>query len=160
MRKFFRRLCALFHCRRLQQQLVEEMAAHREMMPADRQQNFGSALRFQEEVADQWGWTLLDQFRQDIVYGMRSLGRSPGFALTAIAVLSLGIGVNLAEIHLLNALLHRIHVRDLDSLTRFYRVSKEGTTGTLSIPAIEFYRRSNTVLSAVISETEVPGVIH
>ena len=97
MRKFFRRLSALLHRQKLQQELEEEMAAHREMMPADRQQHFGSTLRFHEEVADQWGWTWLDQFRQDLVYGVRSLGRYPGFSLTAIAVLSLGIGVNLAE---------------------------------------------------------------
>jgi hypothetical protein len=160
MSKFLRRLSALFHRRRLQQQLVEEMAAHREMMPADRQQHFGSTLRFQEEVADQWGWTLLDQFRQDVVYGTRSLRRSPGFALTAIAVLSLGIGVNLAEIHVLQALRHRLQVRDLDSLCRFFRVTTEGTTGTFSVPAIEFYGRYNTVLSAVIAETDVPGVFH
>ncbi|MBZ5617358.1 MAG: hypothetical protein LAQ69_01305 [Acidobacteriia bacterium] len=106
MRKFFRRLSALFHRRRLQREIEAEMAAHREMMPAGRQQHFGSTLRLQEEAADQWGWTWLDQFRQDFAHGARSLGRAPGFALTAIAVLTLGIGVNLAEIHLFNALRH------------------------------------------------------
>jgi predicted permease len=160
MRKFFRRLYALFHRRRLQQELEDEMAAHREMMPAGRRQHFGSTLRLQEEAADQWGWTWLDHFRQDLVYGMRSLGRSPGFALTAIAVLSLGIGVNLAGIHLFNALIHRLQVRDPDSLCRFFRVTREGTTGNFSVPAIEFYRRHNTVNSAVIAETYVPGVFH
>ena len=75
MRKFFRRLSALLHRRRLQRELAEEMAAHREMMPADRAQHFGSTLRFHEEASDQWGWTLLDQFRQDIAYGTRSLRR-------------------------------------------------------------------------------------
>src|SRR2546427_739698 len=122
MRRFFRRLHALFHRRRLQLELEEEMAAHPEMMPADRQQHFGSTLRFQEEAADQWGWTRLEHFRQDLAYGMRSLRRSPGFTLTAIAVLSLGIGVNVAEIHLFNAVLHRLQVRDPDSLCRFFRV--------------------------------------
>ena len=160
MGKFIRRLSALFHRRRLQQELEEEMAAHREMMPADRQRHFGSTLRFQEEAGDQWGWTWLDHFRQDIAYGTRSLTRSPGFALTAIAVLSLGIGVNLAEIHLFNALLHRLQVRDLDSLCRFFRVTREGTSGGFSLPAIEFYQRHNTVLSAMIAETFVPGVFH
>jgi len=88
MRKFLRRLSAWIHRRRLQQELEEEMASHCEMMPADRQQHFGSILRFQEEAADQWGWTWLDQFRQDLAYGTRSLCRSPAFALTATAVLS------------------------------------------------------------------------
>src|SRR5260370_10379324 len=109
MRKLMRRISALIHRRRLQRELQEEMAAHREMMPADRQQNFGSTLRLQEEAGDQWGWTWLDHFRQDVVDAARSLGRLPGFALTAIAGLSLWIGVNLAEIHLFNTHRHRLH---------------------------------------------------
>lgn len=160
MGKLLRRISALVHRRRLQQELEEEMAAHRAMMPEDRQRHFGSTLRFQEDIAGQWGWTWLDQFRQDMAYGARSLGRSPGFALTAIAVLSLGIGVNLAEIHVFNALLHRLQVRDLDSLCRFFRVTSARTMGSFSLPEIEFYRRHNTVLSAVIAETDVPGVFH
>jgi len=160
MRKFFRRLSALFHRRRLRQELEVEMAAHREMMPAGRQRHFGSALRLQEEAGDQWGWTWLDHLRQDLLYGARSLRRSPGFALTAIAVLSLGIGVNLAELHLFNALLHRLQVRDVDSLARFFRVTSAGTAGNFSLPEIEFYRRHNTVLSAIIAETDVPGIFH
>jgi len=158
MRKLFRRLSALLHRAKLRQELEEEMAAHRAMMPADRQRNFGSTLRLQEEAGDQWGWTWFDHFRQDLVYGVRSLRRSPGFALTAVAVLSLGIGVNLAEVHLFNAFLHRMHVRDVDSLCRFYRITRGGTSGSFSVPEIEFYRRHNTVLSAVIAETDVPGV--
>src|ERR1700677_2943585 len=100
MRKFSRRLHTLWHRRRLQQELAEEMAAHREMMPAGRQRNFGSTLRLQEEAREQWGWMWIDHLRQDLAYGARSLRRSPGFALTAIAVLALGIGANLAEFHI------------------------------------------------------------
>src|SRR5690349_15663097 len=128
MRKFIRRLYALFHRQRLQQELEDEMAAHCEMMPIDRRPHFGSTLRLQEEAADQWGWTWLDHLRQDIVYGARSLRRSPAFSLTAIAVLALGIGVNLAEVHVFNAHFHHLPVRDVDSLAWFYRISREGVT--------------------------------
>lgn len=158
MRKFGRRLYALFYHDRLQRELEEEMAAHREMMPVDRRPHFGSTLRLQEEAADHWGWTWLDHFRQDIVYGARSLRRSPGFSLTAIAVLSLGIGVNLAEIHVFNAHFHHLPVRDVDSLAWFYRISRERTSSGFSMPEIDFYRRHNTVLSAVLTETDLPGI--
>jgi len=158
MRKFFRRLSAFLQRRRLRQELAEEMAAHREMMPPDRQRNFGNTLRLQEEAADEWGWTIVEQFRQDAVYGMRSLLRSPGFTLTALAVLAIGIGVNLAEIHLLQAQRHRIHVRDIDSLTQLLRVTTDGARGSFSVPAIEFYGRYNTTFSSVIAETRVQGV--
>src|SRR5579871_6485585 len=109
MRRWMRRLCALIHRRKLRRELAGEMAAHREMMTPDRRPHFGSTLRLLEESGDQWGWTWLDRLRQDLLYGMRSLSRSPGFAVTAIAVLSLGIGVNLAEIQIFNAVLHKLH---------------------------------------------------
>jgi len=158
MRKFFRRMAALWHRRRLERELEDEMAAHREMMPPGRREHFGSALRLREEARDQWGWTWLDQLRQDLAYGMRSLARSPAFALTAIAVLSLGIGVNLAEVHIFNAFLHKMNVRDIDSLCRFMRISRGGMGGDFSFQEIEFYRRNNTALSAVIAETDVDGL--
>ena len=159
MRKFLRRLSALVHRRSLERQLEEDMAAHREMMPPERRRNFGSTLRFQELAADQWGWTWIDQLRQDLAYALRQLRRSPGFALTAIAVLSLGIGVNLAEAYIFNAFLHRLDVRDVDSLVHFSRVTRQdGTRSAFSLPEIDFYRRNNTVLTAVLAETDVRDV--
>ena len=160
MGKLLRRLSALVHRRRIRRDLADEMAAHREMMPPDRRGNFGSPLLLQEQTADQWGWTWLDHLRQDFAYASRQLRRSPGFTLTAIAVLSLGIGVNLAEVHLFEAALHRLQVRDPDSLVQFYRVTPQGLGRTLSLPEIDFYRRNNSVLSAVITETNIGGVLH
>ncbi len=156
--KLFRRFAAFLHRRKLRDELENEMAAHREMMTADRLPHFGSTLRLQEETADVWGWTWLDQLRQDLAYGIRSLRRSPGFTATAIAVLSLGIGVNLAEIHFFNAAMHRLAVREPDSLCRFFRITKEGTSGNFSLRELEFYQRSNTVLSATVLETPVQSV--
>lgn len=156
--KAFRRIAALVHRRRLQRELVEEMAAHREMMSVERRPHFGSTLQLQEEAGDHWGWTWLDHFQQDLQYGARSLRRSPGFALTAIAVLSLGIGANLAEFHLFNAFLHRLDVRNVDTLGQFFRMSRRPATAEFSLPEIEFYRRGNTVLSAVLSETDLRDV--
>ncbi|HEY1339703.1 MAG TPA: FtsX-like permease family protein [Bryobacteraceae bacterium] len=86
---------------------------------------------------------------------MRSLRRSPGFTLTAIAVLSLGIGVNVAEIHMFDAVLHRLRVRDVDSVVRIYRI--DGMAG-FSTPAIEFYARHTMALAAILSETDIPHV--
>jgi len=160
MGKLLRRLSALLHRRRMRRELHEEMAAHLEMMPAGRRADFGSTLRLQEHADDEWGFVWLDRLRQDLTYAARQLRRSPGFTLTAIAVLSLGIGVNLAEVHLFEAALHRLQVRDPDSLVQFYRVSPKGLTRTLSFAEIEFYQRHNAALSAVITETNIAGVLH
>lgn len=49
----------------------------------------------------------LEQFRQDLVFAFRSLRKDPGFALTAIAILALGIGAQAAVFSLVNGILLR-----------------------------------------------------
>jgi predicted permease len=98
--------------------------------------------------------TWLERARQDFAYAARRLRRSSGFTLGAVAVLSLGIGVNLAEFHIFNAVLFpKISVRDVDSLRRLTRRGKPGNPGGIPYAAVSFYREHNTVLSAIVTET-------
>jgi predicted permease len=54
------------------------------------------------------GWeSLVDSVWQDVRYGARTLRRAPGFAVTTIAILALGIGANAAIFTLLNAVMLR-----------------------------------------------------
>lgn len=50
---------------------------------------------------------MTNAFMQDIRYALRQLRKSPGFALTAIAVLALGLGANIAVFTLLDGILLR-----------------------------------------------------
>lgn len=58
---------------------------------------------------------------QDIRYGFRSLGRTPGFTAIAVAVLALGIGANATVFSLTNAFFLRpLPVSDPDAFVRVY----------------------------------------
>ncbi len=50
---------------------------------------------------------MLDRLIQDVGYAARSLRRTPGFLLAAIATLALGIGANTAIFSLMNAVMFR-----------------------------------------------------
>lgn len=51
------------------------------------------------------GWDGMREYLDDIGYAARRLRRSPAFALTALAILGLGIGVNVTAFSIVNALL-------------------------------------------------------
>src|SRR5579872_4904289 len=117
MRKLYRRIHFLLHRRRVERELAEEMEAHREMMPAERRAKCGNTTRLREDSREAVSWRWLDQLWKDLCYGARVLGRAPGFTLGAVTVLALGVGVNLVEFQIFDALFfHRLEIRDADSV--------------------------------------------
>ena len=88
---------------------------------------------------------------QDIRYGLRVLAKRPGFTITAVLTLALGIGLNTAIFSLYNGVLLRpLPARDPERLVNLHSAIRgEPGTGIFSYPAYVFYRDRNTSFSDV-----------
>jgi predicted permease len=118
-----RRLGYLLRRRAREDELRLEMEAHRAEMgdrePVERPA-FGNTLRLREEARDAWGWRWLDDLVADTRFAWRTLRHSPGFALTAIVTLALGIGVNIGMFSFINGLLLRPLYAGADEVVRVH----------------------------------------
>src|SRR5689334_4687910 len=96
---FLRRLWHLINRPRRERDLMREMREHRASMPDPAR--FGDTHRFIEQSRDAWGWNWLDDATADLRVGIRTLGRSPSFAITATLILAFGIGINITLFQML-----------------------------------------------------------
>ncbi|HEV8146716.1 MAG TPA: ABC transporter permease, partial [Bryobacteraceae bacterium] len=100
----------------------------------------------------------LRSFGDDLGHAARKLRRSPGFTLTAIALLGAAIGASTALFSLFNALLLRPidAVHDSKSVVRFNRLDRGQYTGGMSYPDYLDFNAKARQFSGVIAERLVP----
>ncbi len=110
----------------------------------------GSPARIREQLRAR-RWRPMETFWQDVGYGLRLLGRSPGFSLAAALVLAVGIGLNTALFSLLNALYYpHLAVPAAQELFYLFERNQSGQTlGALDPMGNEQFRASLESLASV-----------
>jgi macrolide transport system ATP-binding/permease protein len=107
--RFLRKLSILLGRKRFGGELDEEMAFHRQqaeiefiaggMTPEDARyaamRQFGNATKLREQSHEAVGFSV-ETVVQDLSFALRQLRKNPGFAITTILILALGIGASVA----------------------------------------------------------------
>ncbi len=120
LRGWWRRVAALFRRERFAGELEEEMAFHREQIARDLQtggmtaaeaqyaasRQFGNAARMGDQSHEVVGFRA-ETVAQDVRFALRQMRKNPGFAVTAVAMLALGIGASTAIFGFVDAALIR-----------------------------------------------------
>lgn len=112
----------------LERQVAENLAAG--MTPDEARyaalRAFGNPALLRDETRATWSWNWLESLIRDVIYGIRTLRRAPGFAAIAITVIALGFGANVALFAIVRSvLLKPLPYADPSRLVRLYESSAD-----------------------------------
>jgi macrolide transport system ATP-binding/permease protein len=156
------RLQSIFHKNRAELDLGDELEFHLQnqideyvaqgMRPKEARhaalRSLGGIEQAKEECRDARKVSLIENFLQDVRFGLRMLRRSPGFSLLAILCLTLGIGANAAVFSWIEGILFRPYpaVVHQERLVAIGGTSRDEPRGTpLSWPDFQDLQRSCTL---------------
>jgi macrolide transport system ATP-binding/permease protein len=162
MAQFLAKLSLLFRRGRFRSELDEEMAFHRaetekalraegaspEEARSAATRQFGNSARLREESQEVIGFRA-ETVAQDLRFALRQLRHRPGFALTAILILALGMGVAVAIFGFVDAaLLRPLPYADPSRLVDVGESARVWPRSNLSFEDYKDWKRMNRSFSA------------
>jgi predicted permease len=127
-----------------------ELGLSEEEARAAARRAFGNVVQAKERFYEAHRWLWLDHFWQDVRYGVRTLRRSPGFAVIAILTLAIGIGANTALFSVVNGvLLNPLPYPQPDRLAALYARANEFNKFSISYPNFLDWSRQNHSFSSL-----------
>jgi macrolide transport system ATP-binding/permease protein len=160
--RFFKKLGTLLRRERFSNELEEEMSFHREQKEKELREaglapdaahhtasrEFGNSTRLKEKSYEVMGFRF-ETILQDLHFALRQLRRRPGFTLTAILMLALGIGASVAIFAFVDAaLIKPLPYRDPNGLIDVNESAKMFPRSNLSYEDYVDWKKMNKSFSA------------
>src|SRR5580692_10311568 len=145
----------------LEEKTAELVASGMPAKEAERaaRREFGNVTLIEEDSRGAWKWLSIESLFADLRYGLRMLGKTPGFTVIALTILALGIGSNIAVFSLIDALLLRsLAVPEPQELVHI-SFGPPGKPGPLSGPMFDRLREHQTSLTDMFGWTNSPMVL-
>ena len=144
----------------LEQQIAENIAAGMsgDQARAAALRAFGNPALLREQTRVTWGWGWLESVARDARFVALAIQRKPGFALTVVGTLALGIGAAAAMFTVVDhVLLRPLPYRDASRLVMIQET--DGTTRDWRVPwlDIEQWRAQSRSFSQIEFSDEMPG---
>ncbi len=157
-----------FGFQRRKRELQEEIDAHLQMAIADRvargetaerarqaaAREFGNIPLVQDVTRDMWGQGWLEQLGRDVRYALRQLRKSPGFTITATAMLAVAICANSTEFSWIDGTMLRPipGARDTGDLVSLQRGERNySPTPPFSYPDYRDLREQNHTFTGILA---------
>jgi predicted permease len=132
----------------LDQLIAENVAAGMNAEEARRAaiHSFGHLGAIHEQTRSTWSWTSVEFFFRDLGVGLRSLKRAPGFTFTALLVIALSLGANIAIFAVIRSvLLKPLPFQDPSRLVVLYQSQQRDQQANLPIDAGSFWEWQRAV---------------
>src|SRR5262245_58764700 len=161
---WFRRLANVFRGARVRRDIERELSFHlsertdqfraegtnAEEAGRQARRRFGNLTAQVERTRDADVSVRVEALFRNMRYGIRSLLRTPGFALTIVLTLALGTGANTAVFSAINAILLRpLPFPDADRLVQITQTQQRSSEFSIAPVRLEDWNQQNSTLEAI-----------